>query len=303
MKNSSAVWIILAVFLVVVGSIAADRYFFGKPESLSTTGTANVPGTAAPAGQGAVQCAQNPTIGSTGIDAIVTGTSVTPGTLSYIVNNKPVGNSYTAVLGDKVTALASPTGYLPEFATLNSVPCGTYNLPFSFKKYANATATLYTDAGTAILTNAAAGGAVNETQMTSAKNWKLHLVGVTQQSTSKIFWVTEMPSGSSSNVSTVTMSCNGQALPPATIPSYVSSSNTNSFRTAWEIPALDNGAVQDCYISASVLGGKTLQGSIYNTAYAEANFINDDGTQGFGIYSQLGTAKYKDSYSYNFRMG
>lgn len=244
-------------------------------------------------------CNVNPSLGTRGINALVTNLNLTPSNFGYIVNDQYIGAAYAAPqAGDKVTVLSNPTSYLSDIQS-TTIACGVSNLDFKFKNYCNATVTIYTDAGTGILTNGLT-GAVNETAMSSSKNWKVHMVGVSQKSTGKVFMVVEMPSNSAANISTVSVSCGGAALATESIPSYVSSTNTNAYRIGVTLPELSNGAVMDCYISASLIGSTTLGGAVRTSYYGIENYIDVDGKLKTGIYDSLGTAVYQDLHTYNF---
>jgi len=243
----------------------------------------------------------NPSTTATGIDALVANQNVTPSSFGYIVNGVYKGSSYTnPVKGDNIVALADPTGYLADVETVIA-QCGNYPLTFKFKNYANATVTAYADSGITSLTNG--GGANNETAWTAGQTKinKVRLVGAGQKSTGKIFTVVEYQSNSAPNISNtgVQLTCGGQALQQVSIPSAVSSTNTNALRIGYEIPEISNGAVTDCYLSSQATASKVLgTGYIRITFLAEQKFIDADGTVKEGIYDMNSNAKYQDTYNF-----
>lgn len=249
-------------------------------------------------------CNVNPSLSFLGTDALVASQNITPTTYYYRVNGKYIGTSYSSpAQGDNTEAIGDLAGYLAGKVT-QTITCGPNNVPIQLKAYTNATVSIKQDSntGSSILSNAAAGGAVNETGIDagSTKNFPVILTSVGQKSTGKMFFYVEMPSNSAQNVSSVTMSCNGANLPAVSIPSAVSSTNTNAFRTAFEIPALDNGAQTTCNLQVTDLGAKELLGAVRTTIYAEQLFADTDGSFKEGIYDANSAAKYQDSYTYNF---
>jgi hypothetical protein len=303
MKNKSGkvqtgtVIIILAALVVIyalnVGNVQSLFNGTGGTQTATTT-----PGCSG----------SNPSLNVLGTDALVGNQNVSSfSSYNYKVNGKYIGTAYAnPALNDVVDFIAVPSSnYLPT-EVMDTIACGPNNIPATFYAYTNATVTIYNDAGTNVLTNSAAGGVVNETAITSGgtKNWRVHIVGTNQKSTGKMFFYVELPSGSASNVSNVVLNPSGSA-PSATnaiIPSYISSTNTNPFKIAFEIPSVNNGAVVDYYLQANLLATKTLAGTTYTKIFSEQMFADVDGTFKAGIYDQLGNAKFHDSYSYNFML-
>lgn len=281
--------------IIIVAAIAIFAFqYFAHPSSTPTT-TDN-------SGNG---CSVNPSWVATGIDALVRNSNVTPSTYSYVVDGVYKGTSYsTPIRNAQVQTLADATGYLADVKT-NTVICGPNPQSFELKNYVNASVTVYNDAGTAVLTNAITGGANNETSISSSKTWRVRFLGTPQKSTSKIFWVVEMPASSAANMTSngLTLNCAGSNV--ASIPNAVGATNANSYRAAWEIPELSDGKSVDCYLTASVIGGKTIASAgVYNTFYAEQAFIDTNGqVVSNGIYDANGNAKYQDKYTYNFYIG
>lgn len=295
MKNKTGK---LNTFWIVVLVIAAVWLFaLGGLKTLGIGGTTNndVQPTA---------CPITPSISATGLDALVANQNVTVGTYYYVVNGHYVGTSYSPIKGDSITMLNAPTGYLPDVQTISSVICDKNPVNFAFKNYANATVTIKQDPvnGASALTNAVAGGAVNATAIAAGATANLPIIvqGTNQKSSGNIFAVFEMPTGSASNVSSIGLTCNGVPLSPASIPSAVSSTNTNAYRAAFVIPSIDNAGTTTCNLQINTLATKTLAGGVYTTYYAEQKFIDTNGAITEGIYDANGNAKYHDSYSYNF---
>ncbi len=286
------------MLLVIAAVVIIAVVYFGN----QGTGTGSVQ---QPQVNGDGQCyiaPANPATVATGVDALVANQNVTPANFGFIVNGIYKGSTYTnPSRNEQIVALADPTGnYLADVQTVTAV-CGNYPLPFKFKAYTNATITAYTDTGITSLTNA--GGANNESAWTAGQTKvnKIRLVGAGQKSTGKIFTVVEYQSNSAPNISNtgVQLSCGGQALQQVSIPSAVSSTNTNALRIGYEIPALENGAVTDCYLSSQATASKVLgTGYIRINFYAEQKFIDSDATVKEGIYDLNSNSKYQDSYTF-----
>lgn len=300
--------------LLTVGAVAMILVIIGL--ALNATGVIHLTqqtaygagGAGGNVNQGATCSGSNPSFNALGIDALVANQNVTPANYAYIVNEQYVGSTYAnPVQGANVEVLADPTGYLATTATVHSVACGPQDVKFAFQNYANATVTIKTDTSKLVLTNAAAGGAQNETAITGAggsRNWEVDLVGVNQKSTSKMFFYVELPAQSASNISGsgISMSCNGVTLPQVSIPGAIGSTGANAARAAFEVPSLDNGAQATCNVQVSTIGAKALSGAVYTKIYAEQAFVDADGKLKFGVYDSNSNAVYQDSYSYNFLM-
>ena len=297
-----------ALFAVAVVVILGVMYFSNQSTTPSTncpSGYSLVNGVCIENTNQDGQCytaPANPSTVATGVDALVANQNVTPATYSIIVNGVYKGSSYSnPVKGDQMTVLSDPTGYLADVQTVEA-KCGNYPLTFKFKNYANATVSVYNDAGTTSLTSST-GGATNETAWTAGQTKvnKIRLVGVGQKSTGKIFTVVEYQTNSAPNISNigVQLTCGGQALQQVSIPSAVSSSNTNALRVAYEIPEISNGAVVDCYLSSQATAAKVLgAGNVILSFFAEQKFVDTDGTIKEGIYDMNGNSKYQDTYTF-----
>jgi hypothetical protein len=291
-KAMSGGMIIAIAAIVILGVM-----YFGNQNNSSPT-IVTTPATTTDCNQ----VPANPATVATGVDALVANSNVTPANYGFIVNGVYKGSTYTnPTQGDSILALADPTGnYLADVETVTA-KCGNYPLTFKFKGYTNATVTAYADSGITSLTNN--GGANNESAWTAGQTKvnKIRLVGAGQKSTGKIFTVVEYQSNSAPNISNtgVQLTCGGQALQQISIPSAVSSTNTNALRIGYEIPEISNGAVVDCYLSSQATASKVLgTGYIRISFYGEQKFIDADATIKEGIYDLNSNAKYQDSYTF-----
>lgn len=249
-----------------------------------------------------VGCNVNPSMSVVATDALVASQNISPTSFFYRVNDVYVGTSYaTPANGDRVEVIADLTGYLASKASFK-VHCGPNNVPMNaFYAYSDPTVSIYSDAGTSILSDNTF--LVNETAIAAgggSKNWKVHMVGVSQKSSGKIFMVVELPSGSATNVTSSGVSFSG--LTQVAVPNGVASTNTNPTRVAYELPALVNGEVRDYNLQVNTIAGKGLTGTVIVNFYAEQNFVESDGSFKEGIFNSLSTAEYQATYSNIFAL-
>jgi hypothetical protein len=246
-----------------------------------------------------VGCNVNPTMAVAAANGLNPGTAVTV-TGAYIVNGQYMGASPTFQAGDNVNFLINASGYLNNIGTPFTVACGANNRAEKIYQYGNGTITVYSNAGTAVLTNAAVGGANNETKSTSVLNWKVHFVGNDKKSTGKQLLIVEL--STPANVTSVTLSqLSGGIIPSVTVPNGYTKQLTNGYVVAFEVPAMVGAGVIDYNLQANAANGNTIQGAAYTTWYATHPFIQDDGTIATtGAFSNLNTAKYIDKQTYNF---
>ena len=250
-------------------------------------------------------CAQNPTIVVGAVDKIATGSAVTV-TTPAIVNGQWYSTIPTALnKGDKVSLLVvNATNYIDAIIPEFTVDCGINLINAKIAAAATApTVTIMTDAGTAALTDAAAGGATNETAFSAggAKNWELTISGTDKKSTGNLIMVVEL--GVEGNVSSATLSNadTGAVLEKlSTVPQGLTVSGTNNYRVAFRIPSVD-GAVKKTYnLNVQAASAKVISGAVYTTYYVEQSFTQPTGTFATGVSDSEGTAKYETSYDYDF---
>jgi len=298
-KVSGVVILVTVVALAILGVLVYALFFrvggvaFGTPS-----------GPSGPTVGGG--CNQNPSLRINGMNALTPNANVTPTTYYYRVNDAYIGTGYaTPILNDKVDLIGDLAGYLAAEGT-KTIACGPNALDMQLYQFGNATISIYTDAGTAILSNniGADVGLVNETQITLAggtKNWKVHIVSQSKRSTGKMLMVVEFPPLSNANISSSSVSFSG--LPAVTIPAGVSTTGTSPFRIAFEIPELKDGEVRDYNLQMSTLSGKALDGMVKIIFFHEQLYVDTDGQFKTGTYDSLGNAVYQDFQNYDFGIG
>ena len=150
------------------------------------------------------------------------------------------------------------------------------------------------------------GGANNATAASAGgqRNFPVIFQGTSQKSTGKIFWVVESPAAQGINTSMISATCNGAPLPAVAIPAGVTAANAGSYRTAFEVPAVVNGAQTVCNLQITNTATGTVVGKVLNTFYAEQAFVNANGVVETGIYDSTpngnNAPKYQDKYTYDF---
>lgn len=251
-------------------------------------------------------CAYQPTVTVSGTNALVVSTQATPTTVNYIVNGKYLGTSAPAVsAGDEWTVVADLNNYLADVQTLR-VACGSNKILSTPYAYADATVTVKDDSITSSNTLTNGGGANNATAANAGgqRNFPVIFQGTSQKSTGKIFWVVESPASQGINTSMMSATCNGAPLSAVAIPAGVTAANAGSYRTAFEVPAIVNGAQTVCNLQITNTATGTVKGTVLNTFYAEQAFVNANGVVETGIYDTTpngnNAPKYQSSYSYNF---
>jgi len=250
-------------------------------------------------------CNTAPTIDISIVDALNKGTSTTA-TWSAIKNGLYIGSISSATTftpNDKVQILLSnSTSYIDVTTSEKTLGCGVN--PINAEMYANTTATvtLKNDAGTATLTNAATGGAVNASAigLGGSAIYPVELKGIDRKSTGKLTYVVEL--GTDANVSSVTLSdSNGNPVKKlSSVPSGLTVSGNNLYRVAFEIPSI-NGAVKKVYnLAVQAASQKAITGAVYTTFYVNQPFVQPDGSFSNGVSDTDGNTKYMDNYGYNF---
>lgn len=294
---------LVVMALVFIVAIAAVVYMASsRPATLSTTG--DVPTTTSPTGVLAA-CNYAPTVAVTGTNALVASTTATPTTVNYIVNGQYLGTTAPAVKqGDSWSLVGDLTGYLAGQAS-RTIDCSGNPVNFKLLAYANATVTFKNDPVVNSNTLTAGGGANNATKAAAGGqlNFPVIFQGTSQKSTSDILWIFESSANNASSVQSVAVTCNGQTLSPTAIPAGATGSNANSFRTAFIVPAILNGAQTNCNLQIVNTPTAQVSGTLHNTFYAQQTFVNSDGQIVSGAFDSSANgnnaAKYQDTYTYN----
>lgn len=249
-------------------------------------------------------CSQSPTILVSAINALDKGATVTVGQKAR-VNGQYIGeisSSTKFAVGDKVELLLNASDYLDTIVKEFAVGCDVNRVNAEIYATDDMTLSIKNDAGTSVLTDDAAGGAVNETAVSAggSKTWEVEFTGKDKKSSGNLIYVIEL--GSEANISSVTMSdANGNVLTKLnSVPTGLTTSGSNLARYAFKIPAFENAVKKKVYLNVATQSGKTISGAVYTTAYSEQAFVDTNGVFTSGVTDASGTAKYEDDFDYDF---
>jgi len=249
-------------------------------------------------------CSNTPTIDVSVVNALDRGTAVAVDAYG-IVNGQYIGNisGKEFVKGDKVTLLLSATDYLDKVVSEFTVGCDVNRVSTDIYATDDMTISIKDDAGTSTLTDAAAGGAVNETAMSAggSKSWKVEFTGKDKKASGDLIYVVEL--GSEANISSITMSdANGAVIEKLTsVPTGLTTSGSNTARYAFKIAGFENAVKKTVYLNVAMNSGKVISGAVYTTAYSAQAFTDDNGKfVTSGVSDASGDVKYEDDYDYDF---
>lgn len=281
----------LTVVLIIAAIVIGFLYFKG-------TGTTTTPSIITN-----TDCPTNPTItNATATDALNAGSALTISQY-FKKNGVYVGTTTpTVVRGDAVSFIAGSATTVDEiFDPGYNVACGNNPREVKLKTYGNATIQVAPDTliGTGqYLTNAAAGGAANETKTSAggSRNNAIRLVGNDKKTTGKILVIVEL--ASPSNVSNVALSGASEVA----VPNGYSRQLTNGYVKAFEIPSMDGAQTASYNLQMSANTATVIQGAVYTSWYAEQAFVDTDGSFKVGAFDSINTAKWQDLQTYNWIM-
>lgn len=250
-------------------------------------------------------CEIAPTISPNVVNALSRATAVSP-VMQAIVNGQNKGiitSSTTFSKGDKVEVMINASSYLNQKFEVASLDCGT-NAP-NVDMYDDSTATISikNDAGTAVLTDAAGGGATNESNwaLGGTKNFEMKLTGTDKTSTGELVFVIEL--AEPANVSSVTISdtTSGAAMTKlSAVPDGLTVSGTNQYRVAFELPAIEGATAKTYNINIAAASAKDISGAVYTTMYSKNYFIDTDGKIKLGVVNLEHATTYGNTYDYDF---
>ena len=291
--------------LIGLALIIGSLYSAGRLSGLigSVTGAASG-GAKGVEEQPGVVCGVNPSVVLTVTDALQPGTAVTASG-QYRINGVYTGYTSPTVKGTADVVLNAST-YLNALLTGKSITCGSNQIAATMYAVANATESIYDNSGINILTNAAGGGAHNETVMSASGgqyNWRLHMVGVDKKSTGTMLLIVDL-TAPSANVSSVSLSSiTGSPAPtPVAVPSGYSSQTSGGYSAAFLIPAVTGASTADYNLQVQAKTGYYVTSAVYTSTYSLQPFVDSDGTFNVGstAWNSLGAAKYNTYQTYNF---
>ena len=218
------------------------------------------------------QCFQTPAIAVLDSDAQNAGTIITSPTIYYRYNG---GYAATTAPSFKTSAslLITNTSFLNKIVNNVAFACGNNSLIVTQDKLANATISVYSNDQLSKLTNAAAGGAYNESAAAAGNgySWKMHFQGVDKKTTGKMLVILEI--SSKTNVSGADLS----GATAASVPNGYSTTLTNAFTKAWIIDEVYGNSQVDHWMTVGANSGYIVNGAVYITVYSMQPFVDTDG--------------------------
>jgi len=240
-------------------------------------------------------CSTDPIISLTYLDTFNTGSQVSTVTAEAMVNGEYIGSITSGTtkfsFGDEVILFMSKSGYIDTVSETISVKCGENKVIQKLSPTSAATFRLFNTDNSRI-TDAAAGGAINQSASANPINMQVCLDSVTDEATGTLTIVVE--AGNTTQVDSIRLSFDG--VSDTTIPEFHTdeAGTSLSISDAWTIPALSDGESKCGTLTISPEAGETIDGTaVYVTAYAEQAFVETDGSFAVGVENDRGTAKYE----------
>ena len=288
MRTKDMIWVVLIVALVAIGGI----WIGAKQLSTGGTGVDLTPGTGA-TGAG---CNIAPTVSVSGINAINTGTAVTGLAVNARVNGAYVGNAstYNYNGGESVELIVSKSDFLDTILPAFDVKCGANSKVSSLYATQASTVRVFNDLND-IVTNNAAGGAVNQSSSANVINNKIEFQGTPAQSTGVLVVVIE--ASNTTQVSDLKLS--GSTV--ANVPKFYSVASAGAIARAFEVPAIVDGGSAIYTLTIEPESDVTIDGtSIRINAYSKQAFVDVDGSFKVGVENANGVVKYEDTVAYAY---
>lgn len=239
------------------------------------------------------------------VDFYNQGTSVTSdptvrkttssGTTSYVN-----GTSSTSFgVGDKLQVLYKGGDYIDATGEEFEVSCGLTSAPEQ-KLFATNTNTFRVfNTNNQLLTDAAAGGATNQSSSAAPISLELKIDSRTDQSTGDLVIVIE----STNTTSTRSLTLSGPGAVKVSLPTFYTGNAALSVSEAYEVPAVVDGNTATYTLQIEPESGQTVgagDDSIYVTAYSKQAFRDADGSFKVGIENSQGVIQYEDTWDFDF---
>jgi hypothetical protein len=288
-KSDGKTTLIVIAVLAMLAVLMYAVFFRATPASTVPT----IPGTNIPSSS---TCAiQAVATAPTATDALNPGTSIGGLVTYYAKNGVYVGTTAPTVSkGDKVKFLTGNATTVDQIGDEYTIDCGANAKEVKLKSFSNASISVFSNIGTGVLTNAAAGGDVNESISTSVLNWKVTMTGNDKKSTGKMLAIIEL--SIPANVSSVTMDGKSSIA----VPNGHTRVLTNGYAAAFELDAIDGATPVNHNIQVVSSNGRAIAGVVYLTFYNEQDFVQPDGSFATGAFDTLNAAKWQDRTHYNF---
>ena len=285
-SGTVALWVLVA--LAVVGVI----YFFAT----SQTGFGSDGGTTDPA-----LCSE-PTTTMTfpAVNALKQGTTVSTTVQASIDGATPisVGNATSFTVGDTVELLHTAGNFIDLKLDAFTVTCGLAQAPTANVLATGTNTFRIFNTNNQLVTDAAAGGATNQSSSASPINMDIRVDGTVDESTGDLIVVIEATN--TTQVDNIVLSGLGGASSVA-VPEFYSATAAGSIVKAFSVPEVLDGASVSGTLTVSPESGQTIDAtSVYVTAYSQEWFVDVDGEFVYGVEDSDGTIQYEDTWDYDF---
>lgn len=220
-----------------------------------------------------------------GVNGAAVTTDVTSGTTTFPV-------------GAQVTILANASNYIDKSATFN-MPCGgkVLELPMFYSTSDNPSIRIKNDEDN-FMTNAAAGGAVNQTDLSAGETLSLQVEfkGTSQESSGDGVYIVETAANSGANITRIEL----DGVAGKAVPTVHASTAAGSAFYSWDVAAIEGSktVTKDLTIILTTTGD--INGAVLTDWYAKQEFVDDNGAVATGIQDSDGTAKYENTLSADF---
>lgn len=272
--------------LIVVGLLIAAYFFVpGVKNSIGnwgSTGTTTPPPTPTAPNQ-ATQCTQNPAItpvftdkytgGSVTVGLVqakdsTTNTLLGPVTVSSGIMTPALtgGSKFTAIVNGTVAANGGPLAkILPEY----TVQCGSQSLIGQVAVFQNQTIAVKSTNGFNAV-GGTLGATGNDSISSTLTNNEIKLTGNPFKTSGKMFIIYEINTTTNVASTTLTLSGSSTPIPLVAVPNcYSNTLSGTPYRGAWEIPAVDNGALVVYNLQTAGQGSNKVAGRAVLTIYNE----------------------------------
>jgi hypothetical protein len=283
--------IILLGILVVGGLTVAWQQDFFKSAQQRAISTALVD----------TDCEIAPSLGTSFIDSINLGTSVTGSSDAGWVNNDYRPNATTNLKkGDSVVLLGDATNYIAMALPAKTIDCGSNLISASMNKLDGApTVKVFNDEGN-VVSDSADGGAVNQTSSSAPITLEMTVTTPADENIGAMVFVIE--SSNKTEVDSIAMSSQSATVEKVSVPEIYSQNAggtdvTKAFRAD---NIADDGGVTTFHITLTPETGKTMGAdlnSLYIEYYVEQDYVDTDGTLKTGVEDSDGTAKHVSAAS------
>jgi len=248
----------------------------------------------------ATDCETAPSTSVNAKNALKQGTAVASLTVNYRVNGDYVGTTAPSSYqkGDEIGLLISKTNYVDIIVEDFKAACGNNIVAEDIFATSTNTFRIF-NSDNNLLTDAAAGGATNQSTSASPISLEVKIDSTTDESTGDLIVVVEAEN--TTEVDTIKFS--GSGVTDADIPQFYSPVAAGSISDAFRVPALLDGESKSYTLTLSPETGITIGAgttAVYVTAYSEQAFVDVDGTYQVGVEDSDGTSKSEDNWDFDF---